>query len=137
MKKRKSVRRTTSKAAKKTSSGRDVVAYIRATPKGARVKLVQLRKIIKAVAPEAHEGISYRIPFYNYNGALVWFAAFKKHIGLFIRPPVIAEHKQELRSYETTKSAVRFPIGKPLPVALIRKLVKARITKNKAAMDER
>ncbi len=121
----------------KTSSGRDVDAYIRATPKGARIKLVQLRKVIKGVAPGALEGISYRIPYYNYDGALVWFAAFKNHIGLFIRPPVIAEHKRELKGYETTKSAIHLPIEKPLPVGLIRKLVKARIAENKAAIKQR
>jgi len=115
---------------KKNYSERDVDAYIKAAPKEARVKLVQLRKIIRATAPGADEGISYRMPYYNYNGALVWFAAFKNHIGFFVRPPVIKEHRQELKDYETTKSTVRFPIDKPLPVALIRKLIKSRITKN-------
>jgi uncharacterized protein YdhG (YjbR/CyaY superfamily) len=92
--------------------------------------LVQLRKTIRTTAPEAKEGISYRMPYYDYNGSLAWFAAFKNHVGLFLRPPVIEEHKQELKGYETTKSAVHFPIGKPLPTGLIRKLVKARMAKN-------
>lgn len=127
------MRRATAKGAKSSYPERDVDAYIKAAPKEARVKLVHLRKIIKAAAPGANEGISYQMPYYNYNGALVWFAAFKNHIGFFVRPPVIEEHKHELKSYETTKAAVRFPIGKPLPVALIRKLVKARVAKNEGA----
>jgi len=116
-----------------SSATGDVDAYIRAAPKESRAKLLQLRRIIKATAPGAKEGISYRIPYYDYYGALVWFAAFKNHIGIFLRPPVIAEHKHELKGYETTKSAVHLPMNKPLPVTLIKKLVKARIAKNKAA----
>ena len=122
---------------KKNYSERDVDAYIKAAPKEARAKLVQLRKIIRATAPGTDEGISYRMPYYNYNGALVWFAAFKNHIGFFVRPPVIKEHRQELNGYETTKSTVRFPIDKPLPVALIRKLIKSRIAKNEDAKHKR
>lgn len=117
------------KGPKKNYSERDVDAYIKAAPKEARVKLVELRKIIRATAPGADEGISYRMPYYNHNGALVWFAAFKNHIGFFVRPPVIKEHRQELKGYETTKSTVRFPIDKPLPVVLIRKLIKSRRTR--------
>lgn len=130
------MRRATSKDTK-SYRDRDVDAYIEAAPKKARVMLVQLRKIIKAAAPEAIEGISYRMPYYKYNGALVWFAAFKNHIGFFIRPPVIEKHKHDLKGYETTKSTVRFPIGKPLPVGLIKKLIKARVAKNESARKKR
>ena len=111
-------------------------AYIRASLKESRAKLTQIRKIVKSVAPKAKEGISYRIPYYDYHGALVWFAAFKNHIGIFLRPPVIAEHKQELKGYVITKSAIHFPMDKPLPLALIRKLVRARMAKNKASMSK-
>jgi uncharacterized protein YdhG (YjbR/CyaY superfamily) len=98
---------------------------IAAAPKEARAKLVQLRKIVKAAAPKADEGISYKMPYYKYHGALVGFAAFKNHIGFFAVP--VEEHKQELKGYETGKGSVRFPIDRPLPVALIKKLVKSRI----------
>jgi len=127
------VRRATSRDMKKNSSVRDVDAYIQAAPREARVKLVQLRKIIKAAAPRADEAISYRMPYYKYHGALAYFAAFKNHVSLFVPPPVIEEHKRELKGYETAKGTVRFPLDKPLPVALIRKLVKARIARNEAA----
>ena len=116
------------------SSPKNVDAYIRAAPKESRAKLNQLRKVVRSVAPKAKEGISYRIPYYDYHGALVWFAAFKNHIGIFLRPPVIAEHKRELKGYITTKSAIHFPMGKPLPLALIRKLVRARMAKNRASI---
>jgi len=125
------VRRAVSK--KTSSSAPSVSAYIRTAPRETRAKLLQLRKIIKATAPQAKESISYRIPYYNYHGALVWFAAFKNHIGIFLRPPVIEEHKHDLKGYVTTKSAVHFPMDKPLPADLIRKLVKARMAKNRAA----
>lgn len=126
------MRKPTSGEAKKIHPLGDVDAYIDAAPRTVRVKLVQLRKIIRAAAPKADERISYRIPYYSYHGPLVWFAAFKHHIGIFLRPPVIVEHRRELKRYVTTKSAVHFPIDQPLPVALIRKLVKARMAKNKA-----
>lgn len=95
--------------------------------------LYSFERSSRPTAPEAIEGISYRMPYYKYNGALVWFAEFKNHIGFFVRPPVIEKHKHDLKDYETTKSTVRFPIGKPLPVGLIKKLVKACVAKNEGA----
>jgi len=111
-------------------SSKDVDAYLKTAPKESHAKLKQLRRTIKYVAPKAKEGISYKMPFYDYYGALIWFAAFKNHVGIFIRPPIIQEHKKELEAYVTTKSAVHLPLDRPLPVALIRKLVKARMAKN-------
>jgi len=128
---------TASSKDRKNFRDRNVEAYIAGAPREARPKLAQLRKIIRSAVPGAREGISYRMPYYNYYGALVWFAAFKNHIGIFIRPPVIQEHKRELTGYVTTKSAVNFPMNKPLPTALIRKLVKARVVKNKSLWNKR
>jgi uncharacterized protein YdhG (YjbR/CyaY superfamily) len=130
------MRKPTSKDTKKSPSSGAVDDYIMAVSKESRTKLLQLRRITKTTAPEAKESISYRMPYYNYYGALVWFAAFKNHISIFVRPPVIEEHRHELRRYETTKSAVHFPINKPLPVTLIKKLIKARKLKNKVARDK-
>ena len=110
----------------------NVDAYISAAPEEARPKLRELRKMIRTTVPEAQEGISYKMPYYNYYGALVWFAAFKGYVGIFIRPPVIQENNRALKSYVTTKSAVHFPMNKPLPMALIRKLVRASAAKNKS-----
>ena len=112
---------------------KDVDSYISAAPKEVRAKLRELRAAIRAVARKAEERISYGMPYYGYKGRLAYFRLAKAHIGLYIPTPVIEEHKSELRDYETAKATVRFPIGKPLPVALIRKLVNARVAKNEGA----
>ena len=72
------------------------------------------------------------MPYYNYKGRLAWFGLHKAHIGLYIRPPVIEEHKIELTKYTTTKSAVHLPLDEPIPTPVIKKLVKARMKKNDA-----
>jgi len=111
----------------------DVDEYIANTPKAIQGKLKELRAVIRKTAPKAEERISYSMPYYGYKGRLVYFAAFKNHIGLYLPPPIIEEHQQELKDYGTSKSAVRFPFDKKLPVALIKKLVKARMKKNETA----
>jgi uncharacterized protein YdhG (YjbR/CyaY superfamily) len=72
------------------------------------------------------------MPCYTYHGRLVWFASRKGYIGLYLRPPVIAEHARELAAYKTTKSAIQLPLDEKLPMHLIKKLVRARMYKNKA-----
>lgn len=109
---------------------KDVDSYIAAAPKEVQPKLIQLRGAIREAAPTAVESISYGMPYYDYKGRLVWFGVAKAHIGLYIRPPVIEEHKSDLEGYETTKSAVHLPIDKDLPLPLVKKLVKARMKKN-------
>lgn len=111
---------------------KDVDEYIAGAPKEVKSKLIELRAAIREAAPTAVERISYGMPYYDYKGRLAWFGFAKAHIGLYIRPPVIEEHKSELEGYETTKSTVRLPLDKQLPIALIKKLVKARMKKNEA-----
>jgi uncharacterized protein YdhG (YjbR/CyaY superfamily) len=101
----------------------------------AKGKLRQLRKAIREVAPAAEERISYGIPYYGYKGRLVYFAAFKKHIGLYVPGPVIEDHKRDLKGFEIAKSTVRFPLDKKLPIALIKKLVRARKKLNEARRE--
>jgi uncharacterized protein YdhG (YjbR/CyaY superfamily) len=72
------------------------------------------------------------MPYYDYNGRLAYFRLAKAHIGLYIPPPVIEEHKRELKEYETTLSTIRLPLDKKLPAALISKLVIAKMKKNEA-----
>ena len=110
----------------------NVDAYIAAAPKKLQRKLSELRVIIRTAAPGAGERISYGMPYYSYKGRLAYFRLSKHHIGLYIPTPVIEEHKRELRGYDTARATVRFPLDKKLPVALIRKLVKARMKKNAA-----
>lgn len=109
---------------------KDVEGYIAAAPKEVRTKLKALRTAIRKAAPAAEERISYGMPYYGYKGRLAYFAAFQHHIGLYIPTPVIEEHKTELKNYETAKATVRFPLDKKLPVALVKKLIKARMKKN-------
>ena len=107
--------------------------YITSAPRPAQAKLRELRAIIKEVAPTAREGISYRIPFYEYHGRLVYFGLQSNYIGLYLRPPVIQEHEKELAAYETTVSAVHLPLSEKVPVSLVKKLVKARMKINRSS----
>jgi len=111
---------------------RDVDAYISAAPRNLQGKLRQMRAAIREAAPEAEESISYMMPGYD-NGRVAWFGLMKAHIGLYLRPPIIKEHRKELSTYKTTKSTIHFPLDKRLPVGLIKKLVRARIEKNRQA----
>ena len=88
--------------------------------------------IRSAVPPEATETISYRIPAFKYNGVLVWFAAFSNHCSLFPTAAVIEAFKKELKGFSTSKGTIHFPMDKPLPIALIKKLVKARVAQNES-----
>jgi uncharacterized protein YdhG (YjbR/CyaY superfamily) len=119
---------------KATTSGspRDVDSYLAVVPAEARAALEKLRKRIKAVAPEATEVISYQIPTFKLHGRpLVAFAAFPNHCGFYVMSPSVMEaHKDELGSYDTAKGTIRFRADKPLPDALVRKLIKARIAEN-------
>jgi uncharacterized protein YdhG (YjbR/CyaY superfamily) len=98
-----------------------------------RDKLEEVRAAIREVAPTAAESISYQMPYYDYKGRLAWFGLHTGHIGLYVRPPVIEEHKKDLAGYVTTKSAVHLPLDKKIPASLVKKLVKAGMKKNDAA----
>ena len=109
----------------KTSS---IDNYISQFPKETQMILEKLRELIKNLAPNAEEIISYKIPTFDINGKhLVHFAAFKKHIGFFPTPSVIIAFKNELSEYKTSKGAIQFPFNKPIPFNLIQKIVKFRI----------
>src|SRR5947208_15951693 len=111
----------------------DVDAYIKSTPNEAQGKLKQLRAAIRKAAPTAVERISYGMPYYHYKGRLAYFRLWKSHIGLYIPTPVVAEHKKELKQYEAAGATVRFHLDRRLPIALIKKLVRARMKKNETA----
>jgi uncharacterized protein YdhG (YjbR/CyaY superfamily) len=120
------------KKVKPGATPQTVDAYLAALPEEARATLEKIRKTIKAAAPKATEGISYQMPMYKQHGMLVGFAAFKDHCSLFPGAKPVATYKDELKAYKTSKGTIRFPIGKPLPAALVKKLVKARIDENEA-----
>ncbi len=120
------------KSRDKINVARNVDEYLAALPEDARTTLEKIREAIKAAAPKATEGISYQMPIYKQNGMLIGFAAFKNHCSIFPGPGAIEKHKSELKNYETSKGTVRFPIGKPLPSALLKAIVKGRIAENEA-----
>jgi uncharacterized protein YdhG (YjbR/CyaY superfamily) len=110
----------------------EVDAYIAAAPKAAQPLLRQLRRTIKGAAPRAAERISYRIPFYEYKGRLIYFAAFKDHVSMY--PSGDAKGLEE---YLTEKATLRFPLDRPLPLDRIRKLIEERVRQRDAGKEVR
>ena len=106
--------------------------YIRSFPKSTQTILKKMRALIIAAAPEAEEKISYRMPTFYLNGNLVYFAAFKTHIGLYPLPHAITEFEDDLKEYKKGKGSIQFPLDKPLPADLITRIVKFRIKENQA-----
>ena len=104
--------------------------YISAQPKDVAAKLAQIRQIVREVAPQATEKLSYGIPYYHLNGRLLYFMAHREHIGLYPMASSIEHFKKDLAGYETSKGTVRFPLDKPLPLELIRRIVKFRAQEN-------
>lgn len=112
---------------------KSVDEYLRSVPKEARAVLQGLRRTIRETAPDAVEAIGYRMPMYRYHGMLVSFAAFSDHLSFFPMSVACMEaHEEELRPYDKSKGTIRFPVDKPLPASLVRKLVKARMKENEA-----
>lgn len=106
--------------------------YIARAPTGVRPILREIRRVIRAAAPAARERISYRMPAFEQNGILVYFAAFKTHIGLF--PPVRGDAKlvRAAAPYAGPKGNLKFPLDRPLPYRLIGRIVRLRLKQNAA-----
>ena len=120
----------------KNSKPKTVDNYIKAAAPEAQGKLRQLRQAIRQAVPKAVEKLSYGMPYYHYLGRLAYFAAFKNHVSLFVPTPVVAEHKKELKNYVIAAATIQFPMEKPIPVGLVKKLVKARLRKNEAKKNK-
>ena len=109
----------------------NVNEYIAAFPEEVQNKLAQIRAIVKAVAPEAEESISYGIPAYKLNKRpLVYFAGNKNHIGFYATPTGHAAFAKELSKYKQGKGSVQFPLNEPLPLKLIERIVQFRVAEN-------
>ena len=121
-------------AAKASGTPKNTDEYLAAVPELARGTLNKIRAAIRAAAPaEATEAIGYGMPTFRYKGALVGFAAFSNHCSFFpMSGSVIEAFQSELKDYETSKGTIRFPVDKPLPAALVKKLVKARVAQNES-----
>jgi uncharacterized protein YdhG (YjbR/CyaY superfamily) len=131
------IRRKKTKSSKrgpvrKPKTGAQLVdEYLRGTSEPARTTLQKVRAIIQSVAPaDATEGISYGIPMFKYKGMLASFAAFTDHCSLFPGAGPTVKFKNELKNFETSKGTIRFALDRPLPAALVEKMVKARIAEN-------
>jgi uncharacterized protein YdhG (YjbR/CyaY superfamily) len=104
--------------------------YIVTFPEDVQKLLEKVRQTIKKAAPEAIETISYQMPAYKLNGQLVFFGGFKKHIGFYPIPSGVAAFRNELAKYEMAKGSVRFPLDKPIPFDLIKRIVEFRVKEN-------
>jgi uncharacterized protein YdhG (YjbR/CyaY superfamily) len=109
-----------------------VNAYLAKVPEPARTTLEKIRATIRSAVPaEATEGLSYGMPAFHYRGALVAYAAFKKRCSFFpMQASLTDTMKEELQGYRTSKGTLQFPVDKPLPAALVKKMVKARVAEN-------
>ena len=107
-----------------------VQEYLSAQPAPVKAMLQQMRSTIKEAAPGAEEVISYNMPAFKLQGMLVWYAAFKNHIGFYPAPMGIDEFKDETAIYRTGKGTLQFPLDQPIPYDLITKIVKFRVQRN-------
>jgi uncharacterized protein YdhG (YjbR/CyaY superfamily) len=112
-----------------------VNAYISTFPPDTQTKLHALRECIRKAAPKAEEIISYRMPAYRYHGVLVYFAGYTNHIGFYPTGSGVQEFKKELSVYKGAKGSVQFPIDRPVPTALVTRIVKFRMKENEAKLS--
>lgn len=106
--------------------------YIARFDEPVRVRLEQIRSVIRDIVPEAEERISYQMPTFYLNGNLVHFAAFDKHIGLYPGPSGISAFEEELTPYKHAKGSVQFPLDQPLPIELVKRIAAYRADENRA-----
>jgi uncharacterized protein YdhG (YjbR/CyaY superfamily) len=100
------------------------VIYLASQPEKVRAILEKIRETINKAVPEATELISYQMPAFKFHGILAWYATFKNHYSLFVHPVVMEAFKEDLKPYELSKSAIRFPLNHPVPVELISRIVR-------------
>ena len=126
-------KKSSSSTAKGKAAPKNVAEYLARVPEPARSALSKMRAAIRGAVPrEATETISYQIPAFKHKGILVWFAAFSDHCSLFPTAALIEAFKKELKGFSTSKGTIHFPLNRPVPVALIKKIVKARVAQLEA-----
>lgn len=109
---------------------KNIDLYIAGFPKEVQLILKQVRATIMAAAPKASETIAYAMPAYKLNGPLVYFAAFKNHIGFYATPTGHEAFAKELAAYKQGKGSVQFPLSQPVPLDLIARIVRFRVAEN-------
>lgn len=118
-----------------TTKVESVDEYINSFQPATKKLLKQLRALIKKTVPKAEEVISYNMPAYKYQGMLVYFAGYEKHIGFYPMPSAITKFKKEFSVYKSAKGSVQFPLDAPLPVKLIEEVLKFRVRENEKAAE--
>lgn len=106
---------------------KSITEYIDAAPKEAQKKLREMRACIRGAAPGAKESLKWGMPAFSYRRILVIFAGFKNHVGFYPTPSAVKAFTKELAKFATAKGSIQFPLKKPLPVGLIRKITKFRV----------
>ncbi|MBF8247582.1 MAG: DUF1801 domain-containing protein [Bacteroidetes bacterium] len=106
---------------------KSIAEYIQAAPRGAREKLRAMHACIRSAAPGATEGLKWGMPAFSYRRILVTFAGFKHHIGFYPTPSAVKAFAKSLSKFKTAKGSIRFPLEKPLPLPLIRKITAFRV----------
>jgi uncharacterized protein YdhG (YjbR/CyaY superfamily) len=120
------------------SKAKTVEEYLAAVPPRERAALEELRRTIRSAAPDAEEGISYRMPVFKLNGALVFYAAFSDHLSLFVASKeIVKEFAKDLKPYYSSGATIHFTPEKPLPASLVKRLVKAKIEQNEERAKKR
>lgn len=120
---------------KQINTYKTIDEYIALFPSGIQQKLIAMCAVIRSVAPEATEKISYQMPTFFLKGNLVHFAAFQDHIGFFPTPSGVEQFKGELLAYKTSKGTIQFPIDQPIPLDLVRRITAFRVKENLAQAD--
>jgi len=121
-----------SPASSGSSDMESIEGYLANAPEPARKMLTEIRALVRATVPaEAEEVFSYGMPGFRYQGRLLWYGAFKNHCGFYPgSPPLLQSLASELKGYKATRGGIQFPFDKPLPVALVKKIVRARVAEN-------
>ena len=116
-------------------AAKDIDEYIAGYPEDVQQILEKIRATIKAVAPEAVEAISYGVPCFRYKGDLIYFAGYKNHVSIYPAPRGHEEFKAELSAYKGGKGTVQFPLDKPMPYELVRRIAEFRMQENLAKAE--
>ena len=112
-----------------------ITEYINAAPKESRKKLREMRTCIRKAAPGATEALKWGMPAFSHSRILVMFAAFQHHIGFFPTSSPLKAFKKDLSKFKTGRGSIQFPLEKPLPLGLVRKITKFRIKENEEKMS--
>lgn len=123
---------------KRESQPKDIDDYLKRIPRDNRIALENLRKTIRSVAPDAMETISYGMPAFKYHGPLVYFAAFKEHVSFFVGSKATTKQfSKDLSRFDISPGTIRFTPEHPIPAALVKRIVKARIIENETRAQKK